>query len=553
MASKYHLLFMEDDNTVQASMSARLSSAFTLHTAVDPDSLPAIFRKHPVQAALIDCNVVRHSGGPFLKRVKTRTAAGVVILTGGKKDMDLAVDMLNAGLVTEFIQKPLKPSELIKAIKSAISAGQKTKKKSARLKALENMVAEMNFLHTISQQISAKKPLPRLLSEIMEGSKLLMGAEASSLLLYDNEDKKLHFFVATGSKGKLMKKFSLSVGQGIGGWVAKHKAPALIKDCYNDPRFARTYDQKTKFKTRSMICVPLIRKKKLLGVMQVINKKAGGEFDEHDLTIFETLASYCAIAIENTKLTEIQVATEALERELETARDIQERSLPSVLPEYADIQVAARLIPAKQVGGDYYNIIRIDDDRSLFIIADVAGKGVPAALIVSTLWAYLSSYFKLNSGSFDLMAMVTGLNKVIIEATTCDRFVTAWFGLFHHATKKLISLNAGHNPPYIFRNGVKKIELEAGGIFLGGFDLPYQTEELEMKPSDCLVFFTDGVTEAFNTKEEEYDNDRLIGVVEAHVKKDAATILEATFEDVKVHVGRAEQSDDITCVVIKIN
>ena len=294
-------------------MRAALSAAFTLHTG-EPGR-PGSIRKHSVQAAIIDCDVIRRSGDAFLKKLKPKLAANVIIATGEKRDQDLAVELLNSGLITRFIQDPVKAEELVAVTQSEIRRGKRERKQSGRLKALECMVDEMNFLHTISQQISAKKPLPKLLTEIMEGSKLLMNAEASSLLLYDKEDKKLHFFVATGTKGKLLKKFSLCVGQGIGGWVAKHKVPVLIKDCYKDSRFARSYDQETKFKTRSMICVPLIRKKRLLGVIQVINKRGGGEFDEHDLTIFETLASYCAIAIENHKLTEIQVETEAYARE----------------------------------------------------------------------------------------------------------------------------------------------------------------------------------------------------------------------------------------------
>lgn len=411
----------------------------------------------------------------------------------------------------------------------------------------------MKLIHRISQKIAEKKPLPNLLNEIMESSKLLMRAEASSLLLYEPENKVLSFFVATGDKSRMIKKFSVELGVGIAGWVAKHKQPLLVKDCYADPRFDCAYDKKTKFHTKSMICVPLIRKKKLIGVIQVINKLDGGEFGEEDLEIFETLAAYCAIAIENARLVEIQVETEALNRELETARDIQQALLPSSLPAYEDMQVAAKLIPAKQVGGDYYNIIKINDNQSLFFIADVSGKGIPAALIVSTINSCLSSYIMLNKDRFDLMSLVTAMNKVLIESTTSDKFATCWFGLYHHEENELVNINAGHNPPYLFRKGSEEpIELTSGSLFLGGFDVSFRVDRSVLKTNDVLVIYTDGVTEAWNKRCVEYSEARLKRVVRTQMHRTAEEILDAIERDVQDHVGKARQSDDFTCMVVRL-
>lgn len=411
----------------------------------------------------------------------------------------------------------------------------------------------MKFLHEVSQKISEKKSLPKLLTEIMESSKTVMEAEASSLLLYEPEERKLFFQVATGKKGKLLKKYSVDLGSGIAGWVAKNRQPLLIEDCYADVRFNSEYDSQTNFKSKSMICVPLIRKKKLLGVIQVINKIDGGTFEQNDLMIFETLAAQCAIAIENTKLIELQVESEALERELNTARDIQQALLPSKLPEYDDIEVAAQLIPAKQVGGDYYNIIRINNNESLFFVADVTGKGIPAALIVSTIDSCLNTYLTMKQGEFNLMTLVTGLNRILIESTTYDKFATCWFGLYRHDSRKLVSVNAGHNPPYIFCKGNgKPRELNKGGLFLGVMEILYEKEEVQLNTEDVLVFFSDGVTEAWNEKQEEYEEYRLTRVVDQQLKNSASLILAAIERDVRQHVGKARQSDDFTCAVVKI-
>ena len=512
-----------------------------------------ILKKREIHLIIIDKNILKISGIEFTKSILVDYPNSIIILTGPCDDIEFIMQVINSGSVYRYIPKPWNEKDLKGIIDKALNAYVEKEANEHLIHDLQYIIDEMKFLHKISQKISEIKSFPRLLTEIMESSKLVMNAEASSLLLYDQEDNKLHFQVATGDKGKLMKKFSVDLGVGIAGWVAKKKKPLLIEDCYKDPRFNPDYDKKSKFRTKSMICVPLIRKKQLLGVMQVLNKKGNEKFKQRDLTIFETLASQCAIAIENNKLIEKQVESEALERELETAREIQQKLLPASLPEYDDVQVAAKLIPAKQVGGDYYNVVRINKNQSLFFIADVSGKGIPAALIVSTIFSCLNSYLKLNQDKFDLMTLVIAMNKVLMESTTMTKFATGWFGLYHHLSKTMMSINAGHNPPYIFRNRNKKpIELQKGGLFLGSLDLPYETEEIELQTNDVLVFFTDGVTEAWNKKEIEYEDFRLINVVKKNTRQSAEKILSEIEKDVQEHVGNAQQSDDFTCAVVKI-
>ncbi len=150
------------------------------------------------------------------------------------------------------------------------------------------------------------------------------------------------------------------------------------------------------------------------------------------------------------------------------------------------------------------------------------------------------------------MELVTAMNRVIIDSTTMDKYATAWFGLYDHTTCALTSINAGHNPPYIFRPGqALPIELNAGGLFLGMMDMPYETEAQSMHHGDALVFFTDGVTEAWNEQEEDYEERRLIAIVDKHRDGSASQILDAIEADVNRHVNGATQSDDFTCGIIK--
>jgi len=415
---------------------------------------------------------------------------------------------------------------------------------------LNDLIREMDLLHEISKEISGIKSLPELLDDIMTGSKVLMEAEASSLLLYDEVEDKLHFQIAQGEKGTLVKQFSVDMGSGIAGWVAKYQQPLVIEDCYSDSRFNPSFDKKTGFRTKSMICVPMMRDGKLIGTMQVINKKDESVFTNRELKIFTSLAAQAAIAIQNFHLIQKQIETEALERELKTARTIQEKLLPEVLPDYPDLEVAAKLIPAKQVGGDFYDIMHLNDKYSLFIICDVAGKGIPAALIVSSIYSSLNTY--LQGESFDLISLVTRMNILLIKATPADKYATAWFGLYDHQTQILQSVNAGHNPPYLYSNKAKPAELKVGGIFLGSLDfIPYENEYVKLKKDDLLVFYTDGVTEAWNKAEEDYGEEQLMKILKENREKQADEILLAIEKDVEKHVAGAPQSDDFTCVVLK--
>ena len=553
MEIEWNILYVADNKSAINKLTKLLDGNYTIYSAMSDSECMAAMRKTEIHLIIIEKKVVKNSGVEFIRSISLKHPKTIVIFTGPSGDADLLIEAINTGAIYRYVRKPWGKNELMKTIDDALGMYVKRQSDELLVQDLQLIIDDLNFLHKISQKISEKKPLPQLLSAIMESSKLLMNAEASSLLLYEPEDKKLYFHVATGDKGKVMKKFSVDLGVGIAGWVAKNKKPLLVEDCYKDPRFSPDYDKKSKFKTRDMICVPLIRKKQLLGVMQVINKKAKAKFQERDLRIFETLASQCAIAIENHNLVEKQVETEALERELDTAREIQQKLLPASLPEYEDIQIAARLIPAKQVGGDYYNIQRINDRQSLFFVADVTGKGIPAALIVSTIYSCMNSYLKLSQDRFDLMNLVTAMNRVLIESTTSTRFATCWFGLYDHDSKRLVSINAGHNPPYIFReNNTKPIELHKGGLFLGGLDVPYEMEEMHLRQNDVLVFFTDGVTEAWNEKEDEYEEYRLIQCVFRNIKESAQKVLAEIEKDVNRHVGKAQQSDDFTCAVVKL-
>lgn len=552
--NKFTILYIDPSEKYQELFNTQFGSKYNIITVSTPGEARKTLKQSDIHLVISEQELPNTTGIEFLESLGNQTPDLIkMILTDSRHPEDM-IKALNYYKIHKYMTKPWDKGELEETIDDALSIYIQKRKNKKTLNDLQYLLEEMNLVYDVSLKISERKSLGNLLKEIMESSKAVMKAEASSLLLYDSNDKKLYFQVATGSKGKLVKKYSIGLGEGIAGWVAKHKEAQLIEDCYQDPRFNPEFDEKTRFRTRSMICVPLVRKKKLLGVIQVINKMGGEAFTESDLRIFSTLASQCAISIENAQLIEMQIESEALERELQTAREIQNLLLPSSLPEFDDLDLAAQLIPAHMVGGDYYNILKINENQSLLFIADVSGKGIPAALIVSTIYSCLETYLHLHQNEFDLLTLVASMNKALIGATTLDKYATCWFGLYDHSKKKLTSVNAGHNPPYIFRkNKTEPIVLDTGGVILGVMEMPFEIEEIELKSDDVVVFFTDGVTEAWNKQEEDYEEFRLIEVVNKNKEKSASEILNEIENDVNNHVSGAPQSDDFTCAVAKIN
>ena len=417
---------------------------------------------------------------------------------------------------------------------------------------LERTVRDLNYLHRVSQKVSEVKEIDKLLNEIMESCKEVTNAEASSLLIYDEKENILYFEVALGEKGGEVKKITCNIGEGIAGWVAENREALLVPDCYADKRFNPDYDRQTGFKTRNMLCVPMIKDDRLIGVIQVINKKDGTQFTQSDLNLFQILATQCGISIENARLMEMQIRQKALERELETARAIQNNLLPEKLPEVSGADVAFGLKSAKEVGGDYYNIYRIDDENFLFFICDVSGKSISAALIVSTVCSCFLTLLRDNTAMPGPAEIVRTLNRVLVESTTDEKFATAWFGLYNTSSRRLTSINAGHNSTFLFRDGILHSELKKGGMFLGIFDGQYESEEVALEAGDSLVCFTDGISEALSLTGDFYGEERLIKVFERLKDSDAEESLSCIFSDVADFTSGAEQSDDITCGVIKI-
>jgi phosphoserine phosphatase RsbU/P len=411
----------------------------------------------------------------------------------------------------------------------------------------EQIISEVGVLHEISRAFDGSKSLENLLTYILEKARELIRTESASVMLYIEETNDLEFKVVLGPKATKVKPFRLPMGQGISGWVAQNRKPILIPDAYEDPRFDPSFDKRSGYRTRSILCVPMLHKKKLVGVMTVLNRVDNLPFLEEDKNVMLTFASQAALAIENARLLQAAIEKERLDKELQVASQIQNLLLPQTLPDVEYLDIDATYLPCKEVSGDFYDIIKLNNGKFAFVVADVAGKGIPGAMLVSTMQARLSAYLE---GKDDLVHIVDRLNRNLIKNTTDDRFITFFICLYDPVDASLVYLNGGHNPPLLLSDGHLKL-LSTGGIFIGSMPWDYESETLYLKKDDVLILYTDGLVEAMNDKREEFGDERLIEILKKNKSKSPNQILNKITSSVNKHIKNGKLDDDFTLVVIK--
>jgi len=300
----------------------------------------------------------------------------------------------------------------------------------------------------------------------------------------------------------------------------------------------------------SELIIPMQIKGETKGLIILGKRKNNLAYERTDIEFINSVASLAIISIENARLFKETLEKQRLEKDLETARNIQNNLLPKKIPTLSNFEIAAYNKSARMVGGDYYDIIKLDENRILFAIADVSGKGVPAALLMANIQAFLKSICKMN---LSLDASTNLLNDLVAENTTMGSFITFFWGILDNQNKHLTYVNAGHNPPLLIRDN-KIIKLKKGGMILGVMQtmIPYVSETIQLFENDSIILFTDGITEAMNLKWEEFSDERLESLALQYSHLNASDLLSVIRKNVEDFTLSAEQSDDITSMVIKV-
>jgi sigma-B regulation protein RsbU (phosphoserine phosphatase) len=392
----------------------------------------------------------------------------------------------------------------------------------------------------------------RLLHDIIESTKGMVEAEASSLFLLSDGGKNLELTIPTGPATAEVSGKKIASDHGISGWVVQHQQPVLITDVQSDSRFQGELLSNPHFQSRNMICVPLNNNQgKTIGVLQAINIKEDF-LNEEMLGLFQTLANQAATALENVHVKQQQLAAELVNKELEVATEIQARFFPQQTPNLEGYEVAGCSIPAKDVGGDYYDFIpNPEPGQHGFVVADVTGKGVPASLLMATMRATLRANIQNNPN--DIVQALRQVNGDIYRDSPVDKFITSIYCNLDYHRHEIGYVNSGHNPPYIVRANDHRIEeLDQGGVMLGimeEIDLPKAT--LSIGKGDILMLFSDGVTEATNPSGELFSEERFEQWLLEHNKLSAEEMKDALLEALRDYADGSPQSDDITFIIVK--
>ena len=287
----------------------------------------------------------------------------------------------------------------------------------------------------------------------------------------------------------------------------------------------------------------------MIGLIYVDSPHLIREFSREDLNLLTVMANVAAIRIDHARLSEVEEAERAMAKELQQAALIQKGLLPSAPPKTDGLDVAGNTTACHTVGGDYYDYISFPDGRLAMLVGDVAGKGMPASLLMSSLQARVQVLFE---EADDLARKIARLNKAICTNCPDNRFITFFMTVADPATGELVYTNAGHNPPLLVRASGGFERLVGGGVILGILPMAvYKESRIKMEPGDVLVLFSDGVTEAANPSDEDFGEERLAAVVGQMRDRPAAEIVDAVEAAVTEFSKGAPPADDVTVVIAR--
>jgi serine phosphatase RsbU (regulator of sigma subunit)/pSer/pThr/pTyr-binding forkhead associated (FHA) protein len=419
-------------------------------------------------------------------------------------------------------------------------------------------VEALRFLLEISANLSRTLDLDVLLPKIVD----------SLFQLFKQADRAFIILTAGGGEApvKLMPKVirtrrpqdeaSARYSRGIVNKCLETAQAFLSDDASQDSRL-QTSQSVVDFRIRSVMCAPVVNAEgKAFGIIQLDTQDRSKKFMKNDLEMLVGVANQASIALENVRMMQEAVQQERMKRDLSLAHEVQMSCLPQKLPEVAGYSFHSFYRPAYMVGGDYYDFIAVPPRRLVMLLGDVAGKGMPAALLVTKLTSEARFNFLHHD---DVARSIGGLNDTLTpQCSMMDRFVTLAACVLDPATHVVKMGNAGHPSPLLFRAATKRIEKcipeETSGFALGIMEgYPYESCQIKLEPGDTLLIFSDGVTDAENVNGEQFNDERVISTLQSVGSGSPKLLIDKLMQAIEKHTAGARQNDDITLVAMGRN
>ncbi len=399
-------------------------------------------------------------------------------------------------------------------------------------------------LNEISRELTSILNVDQLLKRVGDLLVKLIDYQMFSILLLDENKEKLVHRFSVRFKENIQIKHDIPLGRGLVGAAALERKAVMVSDVTKDPRYIKANPE-----TRSELVVPLIHKDRVIGVLDLEHTRRGYFTEDHVRTI-TTLAAQIAIAIENATLYErIAKEEQRLERDLSMAREVQHHLLPPTCPALNNAEVAARFNPAHAIGGDMYDFLDYKQPRSCLIVSDVSGKGAPAALYAALVSGIIRSTAPAEPSPAQMLGSV---NRALNQRRLDANYVVLCCALWDDEKKIMRVANSGLPRPIYCHNGHAHM-IEAAGLPLGMFsDAAYDETTIHSQPGDVFVFFSDGIVDASNRKDEQFGRVRIEQVIDQNSAKSAQEIVDALFSAAAEFSAGAPVFDDQTVVVLKV-
>ncbi|MFT4603600.1 MAG: sigma-B regulation protein RsbU (phosphoserine phosphatase) [Rhodothermales bacterium] len=411
---------------------------------------------------------------------------------------------------------------------------------------LRRAVDELSILNELAAAISASQDVTDVIQTITKRSLSAVRAEQGVITMVGidaSDPTRTLIRTMTGST----ESEAFRPDQSLLGWMHLNKRPLLLNDPREDTRFKGV---KWPDNVRSILCVPMLAQSRLIGILTLYNKKRSEDgFSPSDQRLIAILASQSAQVVEGARLYEEERQLLAMRQEVQLATEIQANLLPSSAPVVQGYEFAGLSIPAKEVGGDYFDYIPMADGKLGLTVGDVSGKGVGAALLMATSQATLRGQVVADS---DPAVALGKTNFLMCSATRRGTFVTLFLAILDPETGGISYANAGHNRPFVVGpNG--KFEILTTGSLVLGF-LPkhtYERAETVLQPGESLVIYSDGVTEAMNPASEQFEEERLYELAKKHQGDGSSAMVDRIINEVRLFAGERAQNDDITLLIVR--